>query len=675
MPLSLTDLSTDILYNIFPHLTAAEFLSLTSSTKLLYDYRQDPIFWRVLTRKTFRIPPQPLLQADGARWQWLYKHLLTQTQLFTWGNNVRGNLGRRISPSSQLPRGPTIENLWPGRATIEDDVGIVADVQCGGWATFVLNSIGVIYVFGMFNGAAMFENDGIKRLDFPLAYPSTTASRYEPSTAIQQFSSGRSHVLGLADNGNVWYWWRHTAIRIRLSDMGISEENVVRVVAGWDRSSLYVNGTGIVYWPPPRPARNRNPDQADGGVDYLLVEPVIIPGTDYRRNRSNRVLETLASRIGVVTNHIILEGYIVFTTDHDKIFSYRTTHPIADFPPPEPVELTTFYSDSPSQFRIRDLQGSYRSFALFTTSGSVLTASCSLLDMFHLPSGATGPLPHPNAIPGLQGQSVISLAFGDHHFHALHSTGTITAYGTECQGCGSLGLGCRSASKLRGVRSVRGFGHDRRLKEGEGRTVWFDPMMHTWLQDMSMKGHHHEASERARMVNDGHEGACNAFAEYFEQEGRKWEEGLTAEGDLGAYFVLKVSAAGWHSAALVLVDETKAEMARQKHLVAPPIRSSPSNNEAVEPRFDWLAWFYMLLVYSVRCFLGLTARDEDTKGRRHRRRDEGHLGKRGEGSDGVAVDENQAQPVYTWAEDPFPRLRMADGEVMPGQIQITQVTG
>lgn len=78
----------------------------------------------------------------------------------------------------------------------------------------------------------MFENDGIKRLDFPLAYPSTTASRYEPSTAIQQFSSGRSHVLGLADNGNVWYWWRHTAIRIRLSDMGISEENVVRVVAG-----------------------------------------------------------------------------------------------------------------------------------------------------------------------------------------------------------------------------------------------------------------------------------------------------------------------------------------------------------------------------------------------------------------------------------------------------------
>lgn len=85
----------------------------------------------------------------------------------------------------------------------------------------------------------MFENKaGIKKLDFPLAYPSTTASRYEPSTAIQQFSSGRAHVLGLADNGNVWYWRRHTAIRIRLSNMGISEEDVIRVVAGEPQSHL-----------------------------------------------------------------------------------------------------------------------------------------------------------------------------------------------------------------------------------------------------------------------------------------------------------------------------------------------------------------------------------------------------------------------------------------------------
>lgn len=430
-----------------------------------------------------------------------------------------------------------------------------------------------------------------------------------------------------------------------------------------------MNGTGIVYWPPAHYADDTILDQADVRADCSLVEPIIIPGTGYRRNRSDRAAETLASRIGMVTNHIVLEGYIVFTTDHDKIFSYRTTYPIVDFPQPEPVELTTFYSDSPSSFRIRDIQGSFRSFALFTTSGSVLTASCTLLDDFNLSPEARSPLPYPNAIAGLQGQSIISIAFGDHHFHALHTTGILTSYGTECQGCGALGLGGQNAGKLRGIRSSRGFGRERKLKEGEGRTVWFEPMMHTWLQNMSQKCREGEAAERARMLDDGHDGACNAFADYFEQEGRKWEDGLTAEGELGAYFVLKVSGAGWHSAALVLVDETKAEMARQKHLVIAP------NNEAVQPDSYGLAWLYMLLVHSIRWFLGLAARDATAaENMQEHRRSGQDYGSHGGGVVDI-LDETQApKPVYTWAQDPFPRLRMADGDAMPGEIEITEVT-
>lgn len=99
----------------------------------------------------------------------------------------------------------------------------------------------MIYGFGIFNGAAIFENNvRIKKLSFPPAYPPTTASRYEPSTAIQQFSTGRSHVLGLADNGNVWYWRGYTAIKIELSNMDISEGNVTRVVAGELQNRLAV---------------------------------------------------------------------------------------------------------------------------------------------------------------------------------------------------------------------------------------------------------------------------------------------------------------------------------------------------------------------------------------------------------------------------------------------------
>lgn len=140
MPFSLTfATATDILYNIFPYLNAAEFLSLTSTTTILQTYRQDPNFWRPLTRATFRIPPQPLLQADGPRWQWLYRRLRTQSRLYTWGSNGCGNLGHGFS--SVTTHEDDVDNLdmsnrnigWPKIVTLDmpEDIGIIADVQCG----------------------------------------------------------------------------------------------------------------------------------------------------------------------------------------------------------------------------------------------------------------------------------------------------------------------------------------------------------------------------------------------------------------------------------------------------------------------------------------------------------------------------------------------------------------
>lgn len=79
------------MYLIFPYLGAVDYVRLTSCTRALFPYRGDLIFWRALTRRTFRIPDQPLLQEE--RWKWLYKKLLTQTHLYTWGNNASGNLG------------------------------------------------------------------------------------------------------------------------------------------------------------------------------------------------------------------------------------------------------------------------------------------------------------------------------------------------------------------------------------------------------------------------------------------------------------------------------------------------------------------------------------------------------------------------------------------------------
>lgn len=109
--------------------------------RAFFVYREDPHYWRVLTRKTFRIPDQPLLQKK--RWFWLYKNLLTQTRLYTWGSNKCGNLGHeRISEEARRPApqgarrhtfgiGIYEDSGWPKQALIDERVGIVADVQCG----------------------------------------------------------------------------------------------------------------------------------------------------------------------------------------------------------------------------------------------------------------------------------------------------------------------------------------------------------------------------------------------------------------------------------------------------------------------------------------------------------------------------------------------------------------
>ena len=78
----------------------------------------------------------------------------------------------------------------------------------------------------------MAHDRGLKRLTFPERYPPTAKTRYEPSTAIKQFSSGRNYVLGLADDGKVWYWARSEALQIKFLHVDLTETNVSRVVAG-----------------------------------------------------------------------------------------------------------------------------------------------------------------------------------------------------------------------------------------------------------------------------------------------------------------------------------------------------------------------------------------------------------------------------------------------------------
>ena len=114
-----------------------------------------------------------------------------------------------------------------------------------GWSTTLLNSFGNVYILGNFNGsiAAEAHGTGLRRLAFPPHYPPTTKTRYEPSTAIQQYSTGRSHILGLSDDGKVWLWTRDQAVRVEFLDLPVESGNVLRVVAGCVTDPFGCNST------------------------------------------------------------------------------------------------------------------------------------------------------------------------------------------------------------------------------------------------------------------------------------------------------------------------------------------------------------------------------------------------------------------------------------------------
>lgn len=112
-------------------------MRLHASTCLL-----DPAYWSLATRSTFRLPNQPVVQHDGLRWQKMYRRLLTQSHVYTWGDNTRSRLGHSYDqPYNEAPlmprmRRPMRRNMnthcsFPTEMEDTRELGVIADMQCG----------------------------------------------------------------------------------------------------------------------------------------------------------------------------------------------------------------------------------------------------------------------------------------------------------------------------------------------------------------------------------------------------------------------------------------------------------------------------------------------------------------------------------------------------------------
>ncbi|RMZ71100.1 regulator of chromosome condensation rcc1 [Pyrenophora seminiperda CCB06] len=617
---SITDLPLDILVLVFPYLDAKSFLALSSTCKSFHQstIRLDPLYWSYLVRTTFRVPNQPVVQHDGDRWQKMYRRLLTQSRVFTWGNNAHNRLGHALEAgersSRAMMRAPFARRMahaslsqQPTEMENTRNLGVIADMQCGGWSTTLLTSKGSLHIAGVLDGQRVYyDNAPLEPLHFPKGYPShASAAQYEePAVAIRQFSSGRAHILALSDSGKVWSWYskKQPALQVRFATLQLNELSldqgssassskfgqVRQVGAGWSRSSAYVHGVGIVVWDPVER------DHDEQSTDTMLVtEHSEVPKSGYQRLKATRESDEqrlLGEEVGVVLSYIMLEHYVLFNTDIGKVFCgrFEEKNKIDEI-----LELKQVRHEKGAPL---DIQGSFRSFAIFR-DGEVITS-----DQNYLESCWNNRREDPEQmsiqglkkIPALQHNNVISVAFGDYHYLALHSNGKITSYGTENSGCGALGLGSNNGnivSKARGLVYDQFNGNGRLLPHAykHGRQVWFDNRKNDWLTQVMNEPADDKESEERRQLWERDHNVQGEVSEWFEQEARAWDQDGGEDG-LGAYFALRVSAAGWHSGSLVLVNEELA----------------------------------------------------------------------------------MKEPTYNWERKPFPRLKMSDGTEMPGQKDLDE---
>lgn len=544
----------------------------------------------------------------------------------------------------------------------------------------MLTAKGALYTVGVLDGANYINraHSSPQALSFPSRLPQPK-DLYDARTAIRQFSAGRGHVLALSDSGRIWSWssTEHACVNVKFLDHDISENGkdrgkgvVKRVVAGWNKSAALIEGTGIVVWEPLD--SNSEEDQSDATrvVDgrvtsrtdtALVLESVLILRTNHidirhtKGRSSTPASKDPTEAIGEVQSFIVLENSIIFNTSRGKVFASLITWSEETQTLSEPVELPI-----PNGETVTDVQGSFQNFAIFLESGSVLTSKQDILIPHVTRSGGQRLW---TRIPALQNTSVIALAFGDYHFHALHAPGHITSYGYEPQSCGALGLGDGAiASRLRGIRpgGMSGDGFLVAHAYTEGRQVWFERRKRDWLSFIAAGGSDRkEAEARLRMTTAAdQDGRCQGeVSEWIEQEARNWSSkyGIDAGDDgLGAYFALGVTAAGWHSGALVLVnDELVEKLDRAVERETVPIANASSEEHAQVSTSQPFGThtspsLWGSAVEYGRQFLGNASSSSSS------------------GASSPPTASAPPEKSYVWEHDSFPRLRLSDGRDMPG---------
>lgn len=188
-----------------------------------------------------------------------------------------------------------------------------------------------------------------------------------------------------------------------------------------------------------------------------------------------------------------------------------------------------------------------------------------------------------------------------------------------------------------------------------GRRIWFQPEKKEWLDSLSAQTANNPDSEARMGMLHNNRIALGELSEWVEEKSRDWDRrpGVKEQDvdGLGAHFALSVAAAGWHSGALVLVNRDLEEAVKQS-CIGQPVTAAAQVEEhqqtahaATQSPDDTVYSRITGFVQRIRS-VSLSAPADEPE----------------DGYDG---------PEWIWAKEKLPRLKLSNGEVMPGNDSVS----
>jgi alpha-tubulin suppressor-like RCC1 family protein len=184
--------------------------------------------------------------AAGARFTLV---LTSADQLYSFGDNLGGELGRSANAGLNLP------NPTPSQVTLPGQAGSISQIAAGASFSMVLTSSGQVFTFGINNSGQLAQSTNVATNN-----PNPTPTVITPifgATNIVQIAAGGDHALALDDHNELFGWGDAANGQIGTGSSNAANTvptavtpapagHIVRLVGG-QGDSLVLNSSGQLF--------------------------------------------------------------------------------------------------------------------------------------------------------------------------------------------------------------------------------------------------------------------------------------------------------------------------------------------------------------------------------------------------------------------------------------------